>query len=1151
MKHADFVHLHVHTEYSLLDGACMIGRLLDRASEYKMPAIAITDHGNMFGVIDFCNAARKRGVKPIVGSEMYVAKGSRFDRKSSEKTRDYHHLTLLVKDETGYKNLMYLSSVSYREGLYYKPRIDKKILRDHCEGLVALSGCLEGEPANLLLHGRKEKALAAVKSCQEMFGPENYFLEVQDNGLKDQKRVIPAMMELARLSGAGLVATNVVHYVDKDDSLAQDVLMCIQTNTTIKDPNRLRFGSQEFYLKTPEQMAALFKEIPEAVQNTLQVAERCNYQPREAAPQLPHFDVPESYTPDSYLRKLCEDGLKQRYAEASAEIRERLEIELDVIFKMGYSGYFLIVSDFVRFARSRDIPVGPGRGSAAGSLVAYLLRITNLDPLKHGLLFERFLNPERISLPDIDIDFCYERRGEIIDYVVEKYHKDNVAQIITFGTMAAKAAIRDVGRALGLPYGRVDEIAKLVPNELNITLKDAIARVPELQENIKQDDDVSQLLDIAQSLEGISRHASTHAAGVVISPKPIYEFVPLYQSNTGDVTTQYSMTNLEEIGLLKMDFLGLKTLTVIDQTLQMIKRLRGEEVDIDKIPLDDPNTFALLNNAQTFGVFQLESAGMRDLARKVGIDSFDDLVAVVALFRPGPMHMLPDYIKRKHGETEIDYDTPEQEPILKETYGVMLYQEQVMKIASELGGFSLSEADILRKAMGKKIPAVMERNREAFIKGAAKNGIPAKTAEQIYKKMAQFAGYGFNKSHSAAYALIAYQTAYLKANYPLEYMASLLSSEMGNTPKLATYIEECRRMNISVLPPDVNLSDLRFTAAEGEIRFGLAAVKNVGENAIKAIIEDRENEGHFKSLFDFCARVDSRLINKRVVESLVKCGAFDTVGAKRSQLFGAIDMALEQGQATQRDREMGQAHLFDMVGGGEESLGPVRYPDVEDWPDFKQLKYEKEVLGLFITGHPLAKHADRLRALTTMGSANLQSSKDGDAVVVGGIVSKIKTYVPKRKQERMAFVTVEDMDGFFEVLVFSDLFSRTSMLLYEDSLIMISGRISYKDREAKVIAEDVVPIEKAEEQFARTAHVKFMTAGMEEKTLEELSGIVAANEGVCKLFIHCVTPDHHVVIVESSSGKGLKPDARAKQQIEALMGEGSVWFSAHANANSR
>ncbi|MBI5115563.1 DNA polymerase III subunit alpha [Candidatus Poribacteria bacterium] len=1146
MKHSNFVHLHVHTEYSLLDGACKIDNLLDRASEYNMPALAITDHGNMFGVIDFCNAAKKRNIKPIVGSEMYVAKGKRSDRKSTEKTRDYHHLTLLVMDEEGYKNLMFLSAASFREGFYYKPRIDKEILKGHARGLLALSGCLEGEPASFLLQGKKEKALAAVRAFQDIFGPENYYLELQDNGLNEQKTIFRGMIELARQTGAGLVATNDVHYVDRGDALAQDVLMCIQTNTTIKDPNRLRFSTQEFYLKSPEEMAALFAEVPDAISNTLQVAERCNYKFGHAEAHLPHFDVPKGYTADGYLRELCEEGLKQRYPHVTPDIRKRLDMEMEVIAKMGYSGYFLIVSDFVRFARSKKIPVGPGRGSAAGSLAAYLLGITNLDPLKHGLLFERFLNPERVTLPDIDIDFCYERRGEIINYVIEKYHKDNVAQIITFGTMAAKAAIRDVGRALGLPYGRVDQIAKLVPNELNITLKDAIARVPEMQTIMKEDPEVAQLLEIAQSLEGISRHTSTHAAGVVISPRPIYEFAPLYQSSNGDVTTQYSMTNLEAIGLLKMDFLGLKTLTVIDQTLQMVKHLHGKQIDIDNLPLDDPATFRLLNNAQTLGVFQLESAGMRDLARKVGIDRFDELVAVVALFRPGPMNMLPDYIKRKHGEIPIEYETPELEPILKETYGVMLYQEQVMKIASDLAGFSLSEADILRKAMGKKEPAIMERNREAFVNGALRNGIAKGVAEEIFKKMAQFAGYGFNKSHSAAYALIAYQTAYLKANYPIEYMAALLSSEMGNTPKLASYIEECRKMNISVLPPDVNISHLRFTVAENEIRFGLAAVKNVGENAIKAIIEERRKGGPFKSLFDFCARIDSHLVNKRVIESLVKCGAFDTPVAKRSRIFGAIDSALEQGQSVQHDKEIGQTQLFDLAA-AESSPATVRYPAVEEWPDFKQLKHEKEVLGLFISGHPLAKFADRLHSLATTDSVRLPQTKDGEAVILGGMVSKIKTHVPKQKQERMGFVTLEDMDGFVEVVVFSDLFSRASSLLEEDAIIMVSGRASYRDGEAKVVAEDIVPLEKAEEQFARAAHVKLMTAGMEESTLEQLANIVNGASGGCKLFIHCVTPENQEVIVQCSVVKGLKPGPQTREQIENLMGPGSVWFSISAD----
>ncbi len=1146
MQHSEFVHLHVHTEYSLLDGACKIHKLLDRAAEYKMPAVAITDHGNMFGVIDFCNAARKRSIKPIVGSEMYVAKGKRSDRKSTNKSRDYHHLTLLVKDEQGYKNLMYLSTLSYLEGFYYKPRIDKEILGEYSSGLTALSGCLEGEPASLLLQGKKDMALAAVRKYQEIFGAENYFIEIQDNGLEEQKRVIPHLLDLAKETGAGLVATNDVHYVDKGDAIAQETLMCIQTNTTIKDPNRLRFGTQEFYFKSPKHMAALFECIPEALENSLAIAERCNYQPGATSPQLPHFEVPQGYSPDSYLRALCEEGLPERYAQVTAEIRDRLEMELDVISRMGYSGYFLIVSDFVRFARSRKIPVGPGRGSAAGSLVAYLLRITNLDPLKHGLIFERFLNPERISLPDIDIDFCYERRGEIINYVIEKYHKNNVAQIITFGTMAAKAAIRDVGRALGLPYGRVDEIAKLVPNELNITLKDSIERVPELQHSRKEDPEVSQLLEIAQSLEGVARHASTHAAGVVISPRPIYEFVPLYQSGSGDVTTQYSMTNLEEIGLLKMDFLGLKTLTVIDQTISLIREETGKPLNIDEVQLDDGATYELLNKAQTLGVFQLESTGMRDLARKVGIDNFEDLVALVALFRPGPMHMLPDYIKRKHGEIEITYDAPALEPILKETYGVMLYQEQVMKIASEVGGFSMSEADILRKAMGKKIPEVMEKYREEFVKRASKNGVSAEVAEQTYKKMAQFAGYGFNKSHSAAYALIAYQTAYLKANYPVQYMAALLSSEVGNTAKLAAYIEECRRMNIPVLPPDVNASHLKFTVTDGKIRFGLAAVKNVGENAIKAIIEERSNAGPFRSLFDFCSRVGARLVNKRVIESLVKCGAFDTLEEKRSRLFAAIDAALEQGQTAQRDKQMGQTLLFDMA--EEKSFAPAVYPDVEDWPDFLKLKYEKEVLGLFISGNPLSQYGDRLRTLTTCSSTELPKASEGATVVVGGMVAKIKTYVPKRKQERMAFVTLEDMDGFMEVIVFSDLFSRSSNLLHEDSLVMISGRVSYKDTEPKVIAENIVPITKAEEEFARASHIRFMTTAMEESSLEELAELIAAHKGNCKLFFHCVTQDNHEVIIESSFAGGLKPGRETREQIEALMGQGSIWFSASSDA---
>ena len=1147
MSASGFVHLHVHTEFSLLDGAAKVDKLIERAVEYAMPALAITDHGCMFGVIEFCKAARKRGIKPIVGSEMYVAKGSRHDRKSVDKTRDYHHLTLLVENEQGYKNLMYLSTVSYREGFYYKPRIDKEILREHSDGLIALSGCLEGEPSSLLRQGKNESALAAVHEYQEIFGAENYFLELQDHGLEDQKRIIPDLIDLARKTGVGLVATNDTHYVDKNDALAQEVLMCIQTNSTLKDSNRLRLATQEFYLKSHDQMAALFDHVPEAIQNTLLIAERCVYQPEEAESQLPNFEVPAGSTADGYLHELCEQGLGERYTEITPAVRDRLEMELGVISRMGYTSYFLIVWDFVRFARSQDIPVGPGRGSAAGSLVAFLLGITNLDPLEHGLLFERFLNPDRVSLPDIDIDFCYERRGEIIDYVIEKYHKDNVAQIITFGTMAARAAIRDVGRGLGIPYGRVDEIAKLVPNELNISIRDAIDRVSELQDSIKNDPEVAQLLEIAQSLEGIARHASTHAAGVVISPQPIYKFAPLYQSSSGDVTTQYSMKNIEEIGLLKMDFLGLKTLTVIHQTVKMIEQLRGERIDIDTISLDDPPTYKLLNHAHTLGVFQLESSGMRDLARKVGIDKFDDLVALVALFRPGPMNMLPDYIRRKKGEVATEYDVPALEGILKETHGVMLYQEQVMKIAGELAGFTMSEADMLRKAMGKKKVEVMERYRKVFVDGAKGKDIPAKTAEKIYGQMAQFAGYGFNKSHSAAYALIAYQTAFLKANYPVQYMAALLSSEMGNTPKLATYIEECRRMNIPVLPPDVNLSQLKFSVVGKEIRFGLAAVKNAGENAIRAIIEERDNEGIYKSLFDFCTRVDARVINKRIVESLVKCGAFDTEGIARSRIFSAIDLALEQGQATQRDRQMGQTHLFDQLG-EDESAAAVRYPDAEDWPDFQQLTHEKEVLGLFITGHPLAKYSDRMTALATTGSTGLSALKDDAAVVVGGIVSKIKTFVPKRKQERMAFVTIEDMDGMFETVVFSDLYSRTSDLLREDALVMIAGRVNYRDSEPKIVAEEIVPLDEAEAKFAKTCHIKLTTAGLEESAIERLAKVVSENEGRCRLFIHCKASDTDEVVIEPSIVSGLNPTSKAREQIEELAGEGSVMFSSRAEA---
>jgi len=1048
----NFVHLHCHTEYSLLDGAGRIPRLIARAKELGMPALAITDHGVMYGVVDFYKEAKKQGIKPILGCEVYVAPQSRFD-KTQRGEGAYCHLVLLAENNEGYQNLIQLVSLSFTEGFYYRPRVDKELLRRYSGGLIALSACLGGEIPGLLLRGLREEAERTALEYQSVFGKGNFFLELQEHGLPEQPAVNQALTEMAQKLEIPLVATNDLHYLARKDAEYHDVLLCIQTGKVLTDENRLRFGTDQFYLRSAEEMAGLFGHCPEALANTLRIAERCNVELDFNTLHLPRYPVPEGLDADGYLEMLCRRGLADRYPQVTPEIEQRLRYELDVIKKMGYSGYFLIVWDFIRYAREHGVPVGPGRGSAAGSLVAYVLRITNVDPLRYGLLFERFLNPERVSMPDIDIDFCYEKRQQVIDYVVSFYGEERVSQIATFGTMAAKAAIRDVGRVLGMSYAAVDRIAKLVPNELGITLSRALEISLELKQEYTGNAEARRLLDIAMAVEGMPRHVSTHAAGVVISKEPLARYVPLHRTGDGIVATQYDKDRVEELGLLKMDLLGLRTLTVIGDTLDNIKHNRGREIELEKIPMDDPQTAALLSSGETAGVFQLESAGMTNLIKELKPERFEDLIPLVALYRPGPLGsgMVDDFIQGRHGKKKVHYMHPLLEPVLKDTFGVILYQEQVMQIASIMAGFSLGQADLLRRAMGKKKPEVLAAQRENFLAGAVERGIERALAGELFDLMAHFADYGFNKSHSAAYAVVAYQTAYLKANYPQEYMAALLTSVMATNEKIAYYIEQCRHMGIKVLPPDINASGTSFTVVGGDIRFGLAAVKNVGKAAIDSIVQARQDGGAFASVFDFCRRTDPRTMNKRVLESLIKCGAFDTLHGKRLPLLQVLDQLGEYAQAAYRDRLTGQTALFDFSDDGE--AGELQLPAVDEMHTAQLLAYEKEMLGFYITGHPLHEYAGLLKGRVTAIDA-LTGVAEGQKRTVAGIIVDQRKIITK-SGDTMSFIQLEDLTQSIEVVVFPRVYQQAGFLLSSDEPLVVAGRVNHQDEGVKLIAENI------------------------------------------------------------------------------------------------
>src|SRR5688500_14356173 len=1163
----EFVHLHLHTEYSLLDGACHIDELVDQVAKLGMKSLAVTDHGNMFGAVVFHDAARAKGIKPIAGCEIYVAPGSRFDKAVSGIEEAYNHMTLLASDEAGYHNLVKLVSSGYTEGFYHRPRIDKDLLAKHSQGLIGLSGCLSGEIATHLRNGQEAAALQSVGTFSEIFGPDRFYLEVMDHGIEDQRRVNQGLYRLHDRTGLPLVATNDAHYLRQDDHQAHDVLVCIGSGKKVHDTDRLRFDTREFYVKSGDEMAAVFPDRKDALANTVRIAEMCEFNLQQAG-SLPAFDVPSGFTIESYFEKVARDGFAQRcqvleplasagrLARPTAEYRERLDDEIGVIRRVGFAGYFLIVWDFIRYAREKGIPVGPGRGSAAGSLVAYSLRITDIDPMEHGLIFERFLNEERISPPDVDIDFCENRRGEVIEYVTRKYGRDNVAQIITFGTMKAKAVIRDVGRVLDMSYADVDKIAKMIPFDPKMTLDKALEESPPLKDAYQKDPQVKELVDISRRLEGTTRHASTHAAGVVIAPRPLTEFVPLFKGNTAEITTQYDMKGVERIGLLKMDFLGLRTLTLIDNCVKMIEAQTGVKVDPDRLPLDDAKTYALFTQGRTSGLFQFESDGMRDILRRFKPDRLDHLTALNALYRPGPMQMIDDFIKRRHGQTRVSYDHPLLEPILAGTYGVMVYQEQVMQIASALAGYTLGEADILRKAMGKKKADVMAAQMDKFMKGCTERGVAEKKANKIWDHMEQFAGYGFNKSHSAAYAWLAYQTAYLKANHPAYFMAALLTSERANTDRMVSYIGECRAMGIEVLPPDVNESDIYFAVIRREvgdaIRFGLAAIKNVGEGAVEAVLQTRRGGSPFKSLFDFCERVDLRAVNRRVVESFIKSGCYDSLDRRRAAMMNALDRAMEVGQKRQRDRQEGQSSLLGLLGmggGADTDASSERVRDLADWPEGERLAYEKESLGFFITGHPLERFQDELAQMASATTGKLQEMGDRE-VTVGGIVVGLRLLKTK-KGDRMATFTLEDLEGGAEVLVCPETYKKVATRLADDVVVLVKGRAEAMDEgKSRLLATDVMPLDQARLAEARFVTIRVPVVSWDRAKGERLRDILGSHRGECPVTLEMVRPGGESVAVAPSAYFRVRADQNLRAEVEGLLGPGSVVLARTSSAST-
>ncbi len=1144
---SQFVHLHLHTQYSLLDGANQIDPLMKQVKAFGQPAVAMTDHGNMFGAVEFYRKAKEYGLKPIIGCEAYMAPGSRLAKDSGLAHNDYYHLILLARNLTGYQNLIKLVSKAYLEGFYYKPRMDKEILQQHSEGLIALSGCLSGEVAYLIGQHDLEGATQVAGEYREIFGKEHYYLELQANGLEHQKIANKGLLDIHKKLDIPLAGTNDCHYLKKEDSRPHDMMLCLQTGKTVNDPNRMKFDTDQLYVKSTDEVQEEFKELPAAVSNTVRIAEQVELELTLNKTFLPQYKVPEGFTREKYLEHLANQGMAARLKDRASPIQAlqyfvRLQEELAIICSMGFAGYFLIVWDIIAFARSRGIPVGPGRGSAAGSLVAYALRITDLDPLVYGLLFERFLNPERVSLPDIDMDFCMDRRGEVINYVVEKYGSDHVAQIITFGTLGAKAAIRDVGRVLEIPYAEVDKVAKLVPNQLNITLQQALDQEPKLKELVETEPKYKELMGIAQSLEGLARHASTHAAGVVISDEPLTNHVPLYKGANDEVVTQYSMGDVEKIGLVKFDFLGLKTLTMIHHAERLINEGRpsAPRLDVGELPFDDQKTFALLSSGKTTGIFQLESTGMRDLLMGLKPDRFEDIIAIIALYRPGPMDLIPDFIKRKQGKVPIAYETPELEPILKDTYGVIVYQEQVMAIANKVAGFSLGQADILRRAMGKKKPEEMEKLRVKFLDGAKKNKISEKKAEKLYELIQKFAGYGFNKSHAAAYAVVCYQTAYLKTHYPTEFMAALMTSEMGNNDKLVGYFTECRDLGIKVLPPDVNESQKTFAVVDGAIRFGLAAIKNVGEGGVESIIETRTESGRFRSFTEFCRRIDLHRVNKRMLEGFIKTGAFDSLSARRSQLMAILDQAVEDGLNAQRERHIGQTNIFGeaMSNGDGESHPEPMLPNVPEWDQAQRLKYERELTGFYITGHPLTRYEAALRTFATATTQTLGDVADGKEVKLAGIVAALKQVVTK-KGDKMAYLTLEDLQGTAEIIIFPDLFRSAGELLMPERIIRISGTVDRGEKGTKVRGTKVELVAELQTKAINRVRIRMSETPEATDSLPRLREVFQRHPGQTQVYF-TLQVGQEVEADTSPLSLKVTPSEYFVADVEEILGKGVV-----------
>ena len=1150
MNSSDFVHLHLHTDYSLLDGACDIGELTAEAARRKMPAVAVTDHGNLFAAANFFHQATTCGVKPIIGCEVYVAPDSH-KNKGADAERS-NHLVLLCENDEGYRNLIQLVSTGFLDGFYYKPRIDHELLAKHSRGLIALSACLRGEVTEHVLEERHDQARKSAYRLQDIFGKQNFFLEIQDQGLDVDKRVNQGIVRLAKETGIPLVATNDCHYLSRSDAHAQEVLLCIQTGKTMSDTNRMRFATDQFYFKTAEEMAQVFGELPDALLRTVAIAERCQVKIERVQNPFPVFQVPEGTTTDSYFERVAREGFAVRLPQLERLAREnrlrypltvyeqRLSDEIEMIKKMQFSGYFLIVWDFIRYARAQGVPVGPGRGSAAGSLVSYALRITDVDPLEYDLLFERFLNPERISMPDIDIDFCMRRRGEVIDYVRQKYGEKNVAQIITFGTMAAKAALKDVGRALDMPYGEVDRLAKLIPNQLNISLEDALKDGLPLALARDKDDRVREVVEVALRLEGLARHASTHAAGVVISPRPLTEIVPLYRSTRDEITTQYDMNALERIGLLKMDFLGLTTLTVLDDAVLLIKQNRGVDIKLADFPLDDAPTYAIFARADTSGIFQFESHGMREILRRYQPTRLEDLTALNALYRPGPIQggMIDDFIARKHGKKKVAYDLPALEEILSETYGVILYQEQVMQIANRLAGFSLGEADILRRAMGKKKREEMAAQREKFLAGCAARKVPAKKAEKIFDLMAEFAGYGFNKSHSCAYALLAYQTAYLKTHFPVEFTAALLTSEIGNTERVVKYINEVRGSGIRVLPPDVHQSSLYFTPVGEDIRFGLAAIKNVGENTAKAICESRAARGNSQNIYGFCSAIEPRFLNRRVLESLVKAGAMDCFNAPRARLWAAIEGAMSHGQKMDHQRSVGQHGLF-RSGASSMSTDDAQniLPVADDWSEDEQLAGEHSVLGFYVSGHPLDKYGGRLAEIGTAELGALEARRNGEELAIAGIITQTRAMRSKRGA-RWAICNLQDRTGGVEVLVFPEAFQKFEHLLRPATPLLVRGRVNVEEVGTRFVATEVRLLDKVADRSPSLLRVRVDLRAVDTGKLDQLQRVLAERPGRCRVAFDLISDDGTMATLEAE--KGIEPAPELFARVREICGADSV-----------